>query len=325
MSAATEHRLDGLEPDNLLAFVALLGLLRVLEESRPKWFPRASWTVDEPPLCPRIQVRDAVDGSGLVDAVAEGLDTLVGKYDFGDLKNLKLSPEEARWHLQGAAEAAHGNRYRSDLWAALVSDSAVRRDGATVEPTPLCLMFGQGHQYFLERLASVPRKKCPPDRGKGRGKLAVSETDSLREALVAPWQRPDATDSFRWDPHENVRYALRARAPSDDPETTQHGANRLAAIGFSALSAVPARRFGQVRLAVPGGVHEAGGTFVFRWPIWRPFATLAAIRCLLGHPRLDDRDALTAHGVVEIRRSRRIGTGKFMNFTRGRVATRQLS
>lgn len=323
MKAAAEHRLDGLEPDNLLAFLALLGLLRVLEESRPEWFPRVSWTVDAPPLRPRVQVRAAVDQTGLIDAVVEGLDELVKKYDFGDLKNLKLSPEEARRHLQRAVEAGFRNRYRSDLWAALVSDAAVRRDGKTAEPSPLCLMFGQGHQYFLERLASVPRKKRPPDRGKGRGKLAVSETDSLREALFVPWRRRDATDSFRWDPHENVRYALRARAPSDDPETTQHGANRLAAIGFSALSAVPGKRFGQVRLAVLGGAHEAGGAFVFRWPIWRPFATLAAIRCLLAHPRLDDREALAVHGIVEIRRSRRIGTGKYMNFTRGQLDTGQ--
>ena len=319
MTAAEEHRLDGLEPDNLLAFMALLGLLRVLEESRPEWFPRVSWTVEEPPLRPRVQVREAVDEPGVVEAVAEGLDALVEKYDFGDLKNLKLSPEEARHHLQRAAEAVDRNPYGSDLWAALVSDAAVRRDGKTAEPSPLCLMFGQGHQYFLERLASVPREKRPPDRGKGRGKLAISETESLREALFVPWRRPDATKSFRWDPHENVRYALRARAPTDDRETTQHGANRLAAIGFSTLTAVPGRRFGQVRLAVLGGAPETGGTFVFRWPIWRPFASLAAIRCLLGHPRLDDRDALAVHGVVEIRRLRRIGTGKFMNFTRGQL------
>lgn len=316
MNVSAEHRLDGLEAGNLLAFMALLGFLRVLEESRPEWCPRVSWTVDEPPLRPRVQVREAVDESGLVYAVAEGLDALAKRHDFGDLKNLRLSPEAARHHLQRAAEEAmRGNRYGSDLWAALVSDSAVRRDGKTAEPTPLCLMFGQGHQYFLERLASVPRTKCPPDRGK----LAILETDSLREALFVPWQRPDATASFRWDPHENVRYALRARAPSDDPETTQHGANRLAAIGFSALSAVPGRRFGRVRLGVRGGVHEADGTFVFRWPIWRPFATLAAIRSLLAHPRLEDRDAVAAHGIVEIRRSRRIGTGKYMNFTPGQI------
>ena len=322
MNARAEHRLAGLEPDNLLAFLALLGLLRVLEESRLEWRPRVSWTVDEPPLRPIVRLGEPVDETGLVVAVAEGLDALAKQQEFGYLKNLKLSPEEARHNLRRAAEAAHSNRHASDLWAALVSDTAVRRDGKTAEPTPLCLMFGQGHQYFLERLASVPRKKCP-DRRVGPKGVSVSETDSLREALFMAWQRPDATKSFRWDPHENVRYALRARAPTDDPETTQHGANRLAAIGFSTLTVVPRRRFGQVRLAVLGGAREASGDFVLRWPIWRPFASLAAILCLLGHPGLTNRDALVGHGVVEVRRSRRIGTGKYMNFTRGQLDTGQ--
>ena len=53
MTVGGTHRLDGLEPDNLLAFMALLGLLRTLEEARPGWRPRASWTVAEPPLRPR--------------------------------------------------------------------------------------------------------------------------------------------------------------------------------------------------------------------------------------------------------------------------------
>ena len=31
------HRLERLEPDNLLAFLALLGLLRTLQAARPQW------------------------------------------------------------------------------------------------------------------------------------------------------------------------------------------------------------------------------------------------------------------------------------------------
>ena len=34
MTAAMQHRLEGLEPDNLLAFLALLGLLRALATIR---------------------------------------------------------------------------------------------------------------------------------------------------------------------------------------------------------------------------------------------------------------------------------------------------
>ena len=35
MTDGSMYRLAGLEPDNLLAFLALLGLLRSLEEARP--------------------------------------------------------------------------------------------------------------------------------------------------------------------------------------------------------------------------------------------------------------------------------------------------
>ena len=89
----------------------------------------------------------------------------------------------------------------------------------------------------MSRLASVPRESVPPARGPGRKKTPIGETDCLREALFEPWTRPDATFSFRWDPHEDVRYALRATDPTDSKtkERTQHGANRLAAVGALGL------------------------------------------------------------------------------------------
>jgi hypothetical protein len=35
-NSASRRRLEGLEPDNLLAFLALLGLLQAIETSRPE-------------------------------------------------------------------------------------------------------------------------------------------------------------------------------------------------------------------------------------------------------------------------------------------------
>ena len=318
MTAYTTHRLDGLEPDNLLAFMALLGLLRVLEKVRFEWHPRVSWTVCEPPLRPVLRVSAAVDKVVVAEAAVEGLNELALRHNFDGVRDLALSPEEAATSLRQAADAASEDRYVADLWSALVSDAAIKRDGKA-EPTPLCLMFGQGHQHFLSRLASVPRKNTPPKRRDGRKETAVSEVDCLIEALFAPWQRSDATSSFRWDPHEDVRYALRARDPTDakTKETTQHGANRLAAVGLSALTVAPMRRSSDVKLTIIGGERDAaGGGFAIRWPIWRDPVSLAGIRALLGHPGLADRDRRCALGVVEVRRARRISSGKFMNFTR---------
>ena len=315
MTSYATHRLDGLEPDNLLAFMALLGLLRVLETARLDWLPRVSWTVDEPPLRPRLRVAKGAPEDAIVEAAVEGLETLARHHDFGELSDLTLRPDEATRRLR---DAAGSNRYTADLWAGLVSDAAIARDGKKVEPTPLCFMFGQGHQHFLSRLTSVPREKTPPKRGSGRSKSEISETECVREALFASWERPDATDSFRWDPNEDVRYALRARDPTDrkTKETTQHGANRLAAIGLSVFSVVPRLRANKAHLALVGGDREPGGGHALDWPIWREPISLAGIRALLVHPHLDRPETRAALGVVERRRARRISVGKFMNVTR---------
>ena len=317
MTERSTHRLAGLEPDNLLAFLALLGTLRSLEHMRSAWRPRVAWTIDAPPVRPTLSVAVKTTEAEVAAVVAEGLADLASHHDFGQLKDLKLSPEEAAERLR---EAATSYRYAADLWAALTSDAAIRdrNKAQEAEPTPLCLLFGQGHMHFMSRLASVPQESAPPARGTGRGKTAVGEVDCLREALFESWTRPDATFSFRWDPHEDVRYALRATDPTDSKtkETTQHGANRLAAIGLSAVTVVPRLRGTTAQLAVVGGKRERGGGFAFTWPIWRHPISLAAIRSLLGHTGLDTRATWDALGIVQLRRARRISVGKFMNFTR---------
>ncbi len=317
MTESSTHRLAGLEPDNLLAFLALLGMLRTLEHVRSAWRPRVAWTVDTPPVRPTLTVATRATEDGIIAAVSEGLADLADRHDFNRLKDLKLSPKEAAERLRMAVTR---DRYTSDLWAALTSDAAVREKNKVqeAEPTPLCLLFGQGHMHFMSRLASVPQESVPPARGAGRKKIAIGETDCLREALLEPWTRPDATFSFRWDPHEDVRYALRATDPTDSKtkETTQHGANRLAAIGLSTLTVVPRLRGATARLAVIGGMRERGGGFAFTWPIWRHPISLATIRSLLGHTGLDKRATWDALSILELRRARRISVGKFMNFTR---------
>ena len=320
MNVGGTHRLDALEPDNLLAFMALLGLLRTLEEARPGWRPRASWTVAEPPLRPRLHVVENVGSNAVAEAATEGLAALARHHDFAGLRDLTLAPEDAAQRLRQAADS---DSYIAGLWAALVSDAAIARDGKKVEPTPLCFLFGQGHQHFLSRLASVPKETVPLKRGSAQ-KRSVSEAECLGEALFAPWRRPDEATarSFRWDPHEDVRYALRANNPTNKKtkEGTQHGANRLAAVGLSLLTVVPRHRNGRVRLALIGGERERDGTHILSWPIWREAVGLAGIRALLGHPHLDNPGIRAALGVVERRQARRISSGKYMNVTRAVAA-----
>ena len=187
-----QHRLDGLGPDNLLAFLALLGLLRCLDEAEPSWLPRVAWSVDTPPIRPLLSLARAAARDEIVERTAAGLNRLAERHDFAAHKNLRLPRKAAAEKLRAAAES---DRYTADLWAALVSDAAVRERNKTAEaePTPFCLMFGQGHQYFLERLSAVPRQRMP-DRGPRRSPLSVSEAECLSDGPVhdlgAPRREP---------------------------------------------------------------------------------------------------------------------------------------
>ena len=159
-------------------------------------------------------------------------------------------------------------------------------------------------------------------RGSGCNELFISPAACLTEALFVSWARPDAMPSFRWDPHEDVRYALRAADPTtlSTKETTQHGANRLAAVGLTALTVVPERRAGKARLGILGGGRDPDGAFTFTWPLWRDPISLVTIRALLGHPGLDYPTTRAELGIVDRLRTRRVSFGRYMNFTRAESA-----
>jgi hypothetical protein len=321
MTAARSHRLDGLEPDNLLAFLALLGLLRALETADAGLHPRAAWDIERPPLRPRLFLAREMTAEQISETAAEGIETIALGYEFDGRKDLNYPRKECRELLTGEAMASFaGHRERIDLLAGLMSDAAIKDDKTElVDPTPLCLLFGQGHQHFLERLASVPREAAPPPRGRGKSSVTLSASQCLAEALFQPWHRDDPTFSFRWDPAVDVRYSLMAGDPTDTAykARTQHGANRLAAVGLAALTLVPEMRAGRARPSIVGGMSGVDG-FSFAFPIWRDATTLTAVRALLCHPNLREPEGLKHLGVDHVVVAQRISVGKFMNFARAR-------
>jgi hypothetical protein len=265
----------------------------------------------------------ALEREALGDTVACGVEQLAQAYDFGGRTDLNFTPKECRDLLVAAAQTATPkDRARADLLAALMHDAAVK-DGKdpAIDPTPLCLLFGQGHQHFLQRLAEVPRMAAPPPRGKGKQTVTMTAAQTIGEALFKSWSRQDPTPSFRWDPAEDVRYATMGGDPTDPAFKvgTQHGANRLAAIGLPVLSLSSRSRGVRVRSVIAAGRRDSRG-FSFAWPIWQQPTNLRGIAALLTHPDLYRQGALAHLGVVEVQVAQRISVGKFMNFSRARPA-----
>ena len=246
-------------------------------------------------------------------AAAEGAALLARDYTFPE-SDEDDAPRSDLDYPKGTAgtllrRAANGEERRyADLLSALMSDAAGKDD--KIEATPLRLLFGQGHRHFLDRLATVPRTEAPPPRGRGRSQVKLTAAETRQEALFAAWTRPDPTPAFRWDPAEDVRYALRADDPSGEKSTTQHGANRLAALGLPVLAGAPVQRGDRVRLQMAGGTIERN-ELALHWPIRQEPTSLAAIRTLLTHPDLPRGPVAVGHlGVVEVRGARRIGVGR---------------
>src|SRR5689334_24453676 len=192
---ATTIELRGLEPDNLLAFLALVGLLRALEEEKPEWKARVHW-LGQPPVA-MLGLASSVSADEVVTAADAGIRKLGSAYAF-DRTDLNYKLDEFR----ALAMESRQDIQRARLVTALASDGVKRRNGQTVEPTPLCAMFGQGHQHFLSRLANIAKRDHP------------ANAHDLAKALFEPWRYEDATDSFRWDPIEDRRYAHQFGDPS---------------------------------------------------------------------------------------------------------------
>jgi hypothetical protein len=292
--------LSGLEPDNLLAFLALLGLLRALEMVRPQWRPCVAWRGT--PMTAELRLAGGASAEEMVSAADAGIREIGRAYDF-DRADITYKPEEFR-HF---AMARANDRERARLVAALASDGAVRRDGETVEPTSLCAMFGQGHQHFLSRLSGMATRDHP------------ANALDLSRALFETWRYEDDTDGFRWDPIEDRRYAHQYGDPSENRNKigAVTGANRLAAIGFGLLVSMPTAR-GLATLGIAGTRRDR---YVY-WPLVGVPATLAGHLALIAHPDIIDEEravVLLSYGVRAIGRARRYQVGKFFNFERARI------
>lgn len=288
--------LTGLDGQNPLAFLAALGLLRVLEErlsSSTKKAPHPRlFFVDDGRQTAHLQTHlsfEDVCGLVLEDVGGRlGVAALELAYDEegaltrpnGEkaIADLKPSLGAAKQFL----DSLHGRDRRSaDLGAAFFSELVEDNKGNT---KPTALHFTAGQQKFLEMVSEL------------RTQLQMAH---LEEALRGPWRGEDPLPSMSWDSTVARLYALRAVNPSSEKRGSVAGANWLAVIGLSYFP-VNVRRGKLVTTGVVGGWKDS----VFHWPVWSAPSSYLEVRSLLrGDQTRLRRHEREAMGVTQVFRS----------------------
>lgn len=305
MTAATathELVLTGLDGGNPLGFLAALGTLRSVALARPDARPLMSWRFGgawRPVL--RSPFPDA-------KALAVGLFDKLKHYS----QALEVSDDPgipAGLYREKALKFRTRRSEDANLLAALASDGAAATNSkkkAVCQDTAFRTMGGQGHQHMLQ----FARNIC-----------AACTAGHLERALFQIWCYDDPVENhtLRWDPVDDVRYALRWRNPSGDPARKSRGsvcgANRLAIEALPLLPCIPQG----TKVRTVGFLQMRHEGVLFRWPIWQTPLSLDGVRTLLTLRWSASDDArhreLLERGVVAQFASRRVNVGRFRNFT----------
>lgn len=266
MTAAKSHRLDGLEPDNLLAFLALLGLLRALEMTRSEWKPRAYWEVEKAPLRPVLTTREPVTADDISEAALEGL--LIFRkalWPFswprtkqGSAKKTALFSGQPRQRalsrrcvsMLAACGPNNDKRLlwelRCDLLAVSGGSRSDRKKGEVFDATPMKLPSGQ--MTFI---------------GAQFDAICACEVEDIHNSLFKTWTYSHKGNSLRFSPEEAQRYAYRASDPSPEGSRTELGASALSGLGLLSFTMSEARPYW--RMVAYTGRRSEGK---IGWPIW---------------------------------------------------------
>lgn len=311
-SHGTKLDLPGLDGGNPLAFLAVLGTLRLLDSGghpiRLGWHrAHGAWT-------PRLASQEPLDREEVVDLLVARLHAAAELPALTRWDDLTVEPGEFREFLQDAVRAASPvERGWPDFAAAFGSEAVPDPSSprSTIQDTAFRTMSGAGHQHFLRTMRHVSAEVTP---------------DQVHKTLFAPWSYDDPLEksTLRWDPVDDVRYALRWRNPSGDPERKKRGGM----VGANALAAQALPLFPTALVdgrLVTAGFSRIDRQVAWTWPIWEPDLPLPVVKTLLVLDELQERtpprSRLLPRGVVEVYRSRRITVGKYRNFTPAEATT----
>ncbi|MCB1876424.1 MAG: hypothetical protein KDH88_10650 [Chromatiales bacterium] len=187
----------------------------------------------------------------------------------------------------------------------------------------------QDTQFRMVRSADADGQGLPAYALKSR---LATDKEKMRVALFGPWSYQDVffkqhdektgkmnkrpVPSFRWDPMDDRRYALRWGNPTKKSENDLGTVVAANALAVEALGMLPVFTVG--RSSRTTGFHRASNRkHYFTWPVWSCPVGLDTVRSLLALKELapdgGNTAKLRAMGVVEVYRCQRIAQNQYYN------------
>ncbi len=303
--------LPGLDGANSLGFLAALGTVRAATLYWPQHPVQMAWSASDLGWRPELHLPPALEQEELLaglNAFLHQTDLLRWLADYDDLTIPLASFREAA--LAAVPTATATDRAAADFLAALGSDVVEAqlngKKNGLIADTALRNTSGAGHQHFIGTMRTL---------------IADTTIEHLHKTLFETWRYDDPlkNHSLRWDPMDDIRYALRWNNPKGDKNRklsgSMWGANRLAIEALPMLPTIPVK----TKLETTGFTQHKGHGTHWSWPLWNTPIGLDEIRSLLSHPMLQsetpDRRSLLAMGVMEIYRCQKFTRKKYRNFT----------
>lgn len=271
------HVLAGLDASDPLAFMAAIGVLRLLSRERTdvrlRWVEAGSWSAV-------VDVDGDVD---LVDTITADIERWRAGHralDFAvgadrKIQDLKHPPAEFRSLMRSVASDAEASSFIAALGTGVAIDG-------TGQSKPTSFHFCAGQQRFMDAVLDL--------------RDSVTRADVV-EALFGPWIGRDGPKDLRWRAASERYRALLSFDPSKEKSLTVAGAVWLA---FQALPLFPTAPVG-LRV-VTTGFRGRGKRERFAWPVWSPPLSVDAVRVLLGTRALTETDHAwrSARGVERV-------------------------
>jgi len=308
-----QYDFRGIRADNLVAFMTALGTLRVSTLVWPDLDPRLAWSDREDCWSATLRLSDAISQNEFVARLHAYLAAQSNAPAINIADDLTIFSTDFHTILGKAQNKATANaRTEINFLAALGSDAVESKSGGkptgTIADTAFRTMSGAGHQHFLGTMRTI---------------IGDTTEQHLERALFSDWTYTDPMQnhSLRWDPNDDIRYALQWSEPSKDNDRKKlgvvWGAYRLAIEALPLFATAP-----QAGRLSTTGFSGSSRNVQFTWPIWDQFIDLDTATSLVALAKLKsenpDRAELAKRGIQEIFRCHRVTQGKFRNFTSAR-------